>query len=231
MPIANGIHHLALSTRDMKGQIQFFSEVCGMELMGLFWMHGTDGAFHCFLKLNDQCYMSFVQTSDMAGKEAVAGVSYASHLVGGAAPGGFQHVAFNVGTQAELLALRDRIRKAGYQCMGTMDHGICKSIYLNAPENIIMEFTSSEGGSALTADLWVDPECAKLCGFSDEELARCLSPAPLELTGGTTPNPATPRVPFGLLPDAIRQDVLGWSDEEFSRKMDYTIPPNAEQAA
>ena len=227
MPIANGVHHLALSTKDMKGQIQFFSEVCGMELMGLFWLHGANGAFHCFLKLNDQSYMSFVETPDMAEKEAVKGTSYASHLIGGAAPGGFQHVAFNVGTQAELLALRDRVRRAGYQVIGTMDHGICKSIYLNAPENIIMEFTSSEGGDDLTADMWVDPECARLCGFSDEELERCLRPAPLELTGGVVPNPTKPILPLELMPDEVRATMLALSDEEFSKKMDYTIPPNA----
>lgn len=229
MPIANGIHHLALSTREMKKQIQFFGEVCGMELTGLFWMHGTDGAFHCFLKLNDHCYMSFVQTSDMGEKEAVKGISYASHLVGGAAPGAFQHVAFNVGTQAELLALRDRIRKSGYQALGTMDHGISKSIYLNAPENIIMEFTCTEDSADLTADMWVYPECAKLCGFSDEELKRCLTPTPLEMTDGTVPNPKNPVLPFELVPEGPREQMLALSDAEFSAKMDYTIPPNAEK--
>ena len=31
----NGIHHLALSTGDMKGQIEFFTDVLGMRLMAL----------------------------------------------------------------------------------------------------------------------------------------------------------------------------------------------------
>lgn len=231
MPIANGIHHLALSTKDMKGQIQFFSEVCGMELKGLFWMHGANGAFHCFLKLNDQSYLSFVQTPDMGEKKAVAGVSFASHMIAGAAPGAMQHVAFNVGTDAELFALRNRIRKAGYQVMGSIDHGISKSIYLNAPENILMEFTSAEHGSELTADMWVDPECAKLCGFAEEELARYLRPAALELGGDPVPNPKNPRIPFSSLPEEMRDTVLSLTDDELSAKMNYTIPPNAKQVA
>lgn len=231
MPIANGIHHLALSTNDMKGQIQFFSEVCGMELMGLFWMHGAHGAFHCFLKLNDQSYMSFVQTPDMGEKKAVAGVSYASHMIAGAAPGAMQHVAFNVGTDAELFAMRNRIRKAGYQVMGSIDHGISKSIYLNAPENILMEFTSAEHGSELNAEMWVDPECARLCGFSEEELARCLNPAAIELNGEAVPNPKHPRIPFDALPDAMRDTVLSLTDEELGAKMNYTQAPNAKQNA
>lgn len=227
MSIATGIHHLALSTKDMKKQIQFFSEVCGMELVGLFWMHGAHGAFHCFLRLNDQCMMSFVQSPDVAGKEPVEGVSYAHSLIGSAAPGGFQHVAFNVGTQAELLAMRDRIRKAGYQVLGTMDHGISKSIYLNAPENIIMEFTSTENGAELSADMWVDPECAEQCGISPEELQGYLNPRPLEMSDGTTPNPQNPVIPLTLLPAPLRETMLGMTDEDFSKKMDYTVAPNA----
>ena len=226
MPIANGIHHLALSTKDMKKQIQFFSEVCGMELVGLFLMHGAHGAFHCFLKLNDHCLMSFVQSPDVAGKEPVEGVSYAHHIVGSAAPGGFQHVAFNVGTQAELLAMRDRIRKAGYQTIGTMDHGISKSIYLNAPENIIMEFTSSEGGSELSSERWVDPKCAELCGISPEELTRYTNPPPLVLSDGSVPNPTSSLVPLTLLPEGIRAATLAMTDEEFGAKMNYTVAPN-----
>lgn len=232
MPIANGIHHIALSTKNMREQIKFFTEVCGMELTGLFWMHGAHGAFHCFLKLNDLCYMSFIQTPDMEGKEPVPGVSHASSLLQGSAPGAFQHVAFNVGTQAELLAMRDRIRRAGYQTVGTFDHGICNSIYLNAPENIIMEFTSADQRTDLTAEMWVDRECAKLCGISDEELEVFLNPPPLEMTPGDVPNPKVGKIPLTMLPDGVREEMLALTDAEFSAKMDYTIAPNeAAQAA
>ena len=33
-----GLHHLAISTADMKGQIEFFTEKLGMELQALYWM-------------------------------------------------------------------------------------------------------------------------------------------------------------------------------------------------
>jgi hypothetical protein len=35
----NGVHHLAISTADIKTQIEFFSEVLGCELVALYWMH------------------------------------------------------------------------------------------------------------------------------------------------------------------------------------------------
>jgi catechol 2,3-dioxygenase-like lactoylglutathione lyase family enzyme len=40
MGLPNGVHHLAIATRDMKGQIDFFTRVVGMELVALYWMHG-----------------------------------------------------------------------------------------------------------------------------------------------------------------------------------------------
>jgi catechol 2,3-dioxygenase-like lactoylglutathione lyase family enzyme len=60
----NGVHHVAYCTRDMKTQLRFFTDVVGLELAGLFWMHGVEGAIHAFLKLNDDCCFSFVQTAD-----------------------------------------------------------------------------------------------------------------------------------------------------------------------
>ena len=33
MGLGNGVHHLAIATADIKAQIEFFSDVLGMELM------------------------------------------------------------------------------------------------------------------------------------------------------------------------------------------------------
>ena len=42
-----GLHHLADCTADMKGQIEFFTDNLGMELVALYWM--GDKYFHrCF---------------------------------------------------------------------------------------------------------------------------------------------------------------------------------------
>lgn len=228
MTIANGVNHLALCTKDIKKQIQFFSEVCGMELLGLFYLHAGEGALHCFLKLNDQCFMSFVQAPGSEDKEPVPGVSYPEKLTATSAPGAFHHVSFNVGTLAELLALRDRIRKAGYQVLGTIDHGIQKSMYLNAPEKIVIEFTSDEGSDPLTPEMWVNPECAESCGITAEELERYQNPPALEISDGTAPNPKDPKIPLTILPKPMADELLSLSDDEFGEKMNYSIAPNAE---
>ena len=64
MPKPNDLHHLAISTGDVKAQIEFFSDVLGMELVALYWMHGADNTFHAFLKLHDTASVAFVQTPD-----------------------------------------------------------------------------------------------------------------------------------------------------------------------
>src|SRR5262245_65161119 len=72
----NGVHHLAVSTADIKAQIAFFNDVLGMELVALYWMHGVEGAWHGFLKLNDHSYVAFVQTPEIAKLERVLGVTH-----------------------------------------------------------------------------------------------------------------------------------------------------------
>src|SRR5215470_2056549 len=143
MGLPNGVHHLAICTKDIKGQIEFFTQVVGMELVALYWMHGVPETIHGFLRLNDRCSIAFVQGPQMADIEPVLGVSHAGSAAGPVAPGAMQHVALNVDSEAELLALRDRLRSNGYWVMGPIDHGMCKSMYLSAPEGIVLEFAAS----------------------------------------------------------------------------------------
>ncbi|MEX0847049.1 MAG: VOC family protein, partial [Ilumatobacteraceae bacterium] len=57
----NGINHLAIATRDMKAQIEFFTDVLGGELKALYWMHGVADTFHGFVELSPSCYLAFQQ--------------------------------------------------------------------------------------------------------------------------------------------------------------------------
>ena len=56
-----GVNHLALSTRDMKLQLQFWCDVLGLPLKALYWMHGVEGCFHGFVELSPTSYIAFVQ--------------------------------------------------------------------------------------------------------------------------------------------------------------------------
>ena len=76
MGTANGVHHLAISTGDMKAQLTFFTEVLGAELKALYWMHGVQDTFHGFVRLNDTSYISFVQGPQTAGIEATRAICH-----------------------------------------------------------------------------------------------------------------------------------------------------------
>ena len=73
----NGIHHLAIATKDIKKQIEFFNDVLGCELVALYWMHGVEGAWHGFMKLADTCYVAFVETPDIGEIDRTIGVTHA----------------------------------------------------------------------------------------------------------------------------------------------------------
>jgi catechol 2,3-dioxygenase-like lactoylglutathione lyase family enzyme len=79
MTAPNGLHHLAISTSDVKTQIEFFSDVLGCELVALFWMHGAEGAWHAFMKLNDTCTVAFVQMDAIKAGQRRAAPCSTSH--------------------------------------------------------------------------------------------------------------------------------------------------------
>src|ERR1700723_4302726 len=164
MGLPNGVHHLAICTKDIKKQIDYFSQVVGMELVALYWMHGVDNTFHGFMKLSDSWSIAFVQHPDVAKIQPIKGVSHAGHTTQNVAAGAMQHLALNVDTYADLMAIRDRVRSHGHWVMGPLDHGFCKSIYLAAPVSGMLERSNSEGVPS-AAEAWIDPEGVKLAGI------------------------------------------------------------------
>ena len=79
----NGIHHLAINTADIKSQIEFFSDVLGAELVGLFLdARVVEGAWHGFCRLNDQCSISFVELPANHEIDAQVGVTHARQRCG-----------------------------------------------------------------------------------------------------------------------------------------------------
>ncbi len=220
----NGVHHLAVSTADIKAQIEFFSEVLGAELVALFWMHGVPGGWHGFCRLNDFCSVAFVQLAGNDGIESTVGVTHAGSGAGASAPGTMQHVAFNVDTHDELLAIRDRIRSKGVNVIGHIDHGMCESIYFAGPEGLTLEVaTSSE---ALNPDAWIDPEVVALAGISPAELERYRAPAPYAGEAGAVPQPPLdPAKPHLAYPPHRYAQVLAMSDDEITNLSSYADPP------
>ena len=171
----NGIHHLAFMAGDIKKHIEFFSQVMGCPLVAIFDMHGVPGALHAFLKLNDHSYFSIVQMPEIDAIPREIGHTHAGFGGGRSAAGTLQHLAFNVDTEEEMFALRDRIRSHGVPVMGPMDHGMCKSMYFAGPDNLALEVATS--AVAIEPKLWVDAAVLEKVGISPEEAERYKAPA------------------------------------------------------
>jgi catechol 2,3-dioxygenase-like lactoylglutathione lyase family enzyme len=224
MSTLNGVHHLAIMTADVKSQIEFFSDVLGMKLKALYWMHNVEGYFHAFMELNPSCSVAFVYAPAVKDIPTEFGVSHAGNPVKPCAPGVMQHLAFNCDTDAELFAMRDRIRAKGVRVLGPLDHGFCKSIYFGGPENLVLEVSTS--ASAIDAAAWIDPAVVKLNGISPEELARYKNPPPF-----VAPATPVPQPPAGTgRPEYTQMDegfggAFDLPDDFVTRELSESTPP------
>jgi hypothetical protein len=108
--------------------------------------------------------------------------------------------------------------------MGPIDHGFCKSIYLAAPEGIMLEFSTSEG-KPIDAEAWIDPEVVKLAGISPSDLQRYKNPPAFESQGGTVAQPMLdPHKPQMEFPPGMEK-IYRMSDEEIASRLSEPTPP------
>ena len=166
----DGLHHIAICTSNMKAQIEFFTDKLGMELVALYWMHGVENTWHGFLRLNDESAIAFVHNPAVDKIPVTLGATHAGNPGAMSARGTMQHLALRVKNDAELHAMRDRLRSKGVPVLGPLDHGMCKSIYFAGPENLSLELSYSD--EPIDARAWIDPEVVALAGIDDVELAR-----------------------------------------------------------
>lgn len=224
----NGLHHVAVSTANMKEQLTFFSDVLGMRLLGLYWMHGVEGAWHAFMEMGEaQFAFAFVPGNENVGIEY--GKTHAGSGAGNSAPGAMQHIALNVDTPEDLLAMRDRIRSRGVNVFGPMMHGMCQSIYFGGPEGLALEVSTS--GSAVAPldndGTWIDREVQELAGISDDELATLMNPPAYEGEGGGVGQPAYDESkPHNFYPKEVYELMLATPDEVFAEHtLQWANPP------
>jgi len=215
-----GLHHIAIATADIKAQIEFCTDVFGMELVALYWMHGVENTWHGFLRLNDESSIAFVQNPTIAKIPIELGKTHAGNPAGNCAPGSMQHFAMRVKDKAELLAMRDRLRSRGLPVLGPVNHGMCLSIYFAGLENLSFEFACSE--EPIDQNAWIDPEVVELAGIGAEELARYKNPTAFMDSGGAIeqpdldgPGPHMSNYPPGVYEAAMStpDDVI-WSSLE-----------------
>lgn len=219
-----GVHHLAISTKDMKRQFEFFTQVMGAPMVALFEMHGVEGAWHGFVRLSDTCLLSFVQVPGVEDVETTIGVTHSGTGAGISAPGTMQHLAFDVGSEEELLAMRDRLRSNGIVTFGPIEHGMCRSIYFAGPEGLTLEAAWS--AEPVDPRAWIDPVACEAIGMTTEDAARFASPPPFERPSEAVPQAAIdPDKPqMGYRPKELAF-MVSMTDDEIAEAASTPDPP------
>jgi catechol 2,3-dioxygenase-like lactoylglutathione lyase family enzyme len=223
MSEAQGIHHIAIMTADMKGQLTFFSQVMGFGLVALFPMHGVPGGRHAFLDMGGNSWFSLVELDGVGAIPATIGITHAGTGAGVCAAGTLQHVAFKVADHDALIAMRNRIRAHGIAALGPIGHGFCQSIYFAGPEGLTLEVSCPM--TELLPDRWIDPAVLTQCGISADEAERMRYPGSYDFSE-PVPQPAfDPAKPRMAYPEAQWQAMLAAPDAAITGAGSYNEPP------
>lgn len=160
--------NLDFNTTDLKPVLEYFAEVLALSLVAIRWADKAEGSVRAYMRLNDQTMLSFLYTRKTPD-DIELGVTHSENAGDPTTTGTVQHVAFNVDTVEDMLAMRDRIRSRGVHCVGPMDHGFCQSIYFLGPDSMTLEI------STLTTDditQWIDPSVAQAIGLTADEMVQ-----------------------------------------------------------
>jgi catechol 2,3-dioxygenase-like lactoylglutathione lyase family enzyme len=130
------VHHAAYRCRDAEQTRWFYETVLGLKAAAGLIIEVTPGSgaddpyMHIFFAMPNGDYVAFFDAPGSAKAEWFE----RKH--------GFDmHLAFEVDTEAEMLAMRDRLKSYGIAAMGPIDHHFVKSIYMYDPNGIQVEIT------------------------------------------------------------------------------------------
>ena len=133
---ARGLHHAAYRCQDAEQTRWFYEDVIGLPLSLAFVSEEVPGLgdkqpfMHLFFALGDGSYIAFFDQPATAQPEQFA----KAHSFD-------RHIALEVSDEAALLAWQKRINAHGVSCLGPVDHGFVKSVYMYDPNGLQLELT------------------------------------------------------------------------------------------
>lgn len=136
-----GAHHIAYRCLDAEQTRWFYEDVMGLPLAAAMVFEEAPGTeepveyMHLFFELGDGKFIAFFDAPGNAADDAFK----RKHSFD-------VHVALEVASEEELIAMRDRIRAAGKTCFGPVEHGFVRSIYMYDPNGLQVEVTYRTAG-------------------------------------------------------------------------------------
>jgi glyoxylase I family protein len=132
------LHHTAYTSKNLEATRHFYEDIIGLPLMATWCekdeLFGKERVYcHCFFGLADGGALAFFQ---FANKEDEA--LFSPKIP--ASP--FHHIALNVDAETQA-GIEKRLKEHGYKEPQSyiLEHGYCRSVYVEDPNGMICEFT------------------------------------------------------------------------------------------
>jgi catechol 2,3-dioxygenase-like lactoylglutathione lyase family enzyme len=132
----HGINHAAYRCRDAEQTRWFYEDVLGLPLVVALVLEEVPGLgdpipyMHLFFELGNGEFIAFFDQPWTAKPEDFN----RAHSFD-------RHIAFEVKDEEQLLAWQARINAKGVSCLGPVDHGFVKSVYMYDPNGLQVELT------------------------------------------------------------------------------------------
>ena len=134
--VLNNANHTAYRCRDAEQTRWFYEDVLGIPLRIAFSEEKVPGTnepmpfMHLFFQLGNGDFIAFFDEPT----NATPAHFETAHSFD-------RHIAFEVDTEEELLAWQKQINERGVMCLGPVDHGFLKSVYMYDPNGMQVEIT------------------------------------------------------------------------------------------
>ena len=139
------LHHTAYVSKDLEATRRFYEDIIGLPLVATWCesdiLFGEERTYcHCFFGIGDGGALAFFQFANERD-QALFGPKIPSSP--------FNHIALNVDAQTQA-GIEARIAAAGIAPPDTyvLEHGYCRSVYVNDPNGLILEFTHDHPDAA-----------------------------------------------------------------------------------
>lgn len=134
------MHHIAYRCRDASETADFYEKLLDLKLAHVIVQDRVpstqqlDPHCHLFFELSDRSYLAFFD------------IATETEVVQQTNPDWAQHIAMELSSLDELEAALERLRAAGVEVLGPVDHGFIRSIYFYDPSGHRLELTCRTHG-------------------------------------------------------------------------------------
>ena len=162
----HGLHHFAWRCRDAEETRHFYEDILGLPLVHIIRAENVPSTgeycpyVHLFFQLTGGSCIAFFDLGDNTIAEPSPNT-----------PAWVNHIAFRVGSLAELEEAKRRLEAAGIEVIGLTDHHFVRSIYFFDPNGIRLELTFEVGPEEYLAEKRASAH-AELAAWVKEKEAR-----------------------------------------------------------